>query len=204
MTATGKTLPRPLYTAANVRELDRIAIEEEGIPGITLMKRAGEASFRLLRERWPNAASVTVICGNGNNGGDGYVVAKLASGAGMQVKLLHHGNLESQTGDALTARQEAEQVGLVIEPYQSEKVTCADVVVDALLGTGLDRQLDDEWRELVIDINQHAKSIFENAATGSEVVFMAANEPHAYVAGEIIECMACSDNVVSELSWSKT
>ncbi len=159
MTSTGKLLPQTLYTAAGVRELDRIAIEEEGIPGIQLMKRAGEAAFSLLEKCWPGSATVTVICGNGNNGGDGYVLAKLAREAGRQVHLLHHGNLEQQKGDALSARLEAEQSGLVIEPYQSEKVREADVVVDALLGTGLERQLDQEWQELILDINQHAAHV---------------------------------------------
>ncbi len=159
MTTTVELLPQTLYTAAGTRELDRIAIEEAGIPGIDLMKRAGEAAFRLLEERWPKSATVTVVCGNGNNGGDGYVLAKLAKEAGKQVHLLHHGDLEQQKGDALTARLEAEQSGLVIEPYQSEKLDAADVVVDALLGTGLDRQLDQEWQELILDINQHAAHV---------------------------------------------
>jgi len=73
-----RTLPVELYRAAQVRELDRIAIEERGIPGYTLMNRAGEAAFHLLRQRWPKAWRIEIVCGGGNNGGDGYVVARLA------------------------------------------------------------------------------------------------------------------------------
>lgn len=54
-----RELPFALYRAAQVRELDRIAIEDRGIPGYTLMSRAGEAAFHLLRQRWPNAQSIT-------------------------------------------------------------------------------------------------------------------------------------------------
>jgi len=71
----------PLYTAAQVRELDRLSIEEAGIPGYTLMTRAGESCWQVLRSNWPAARRLWVLCGAGNNGGDGYVVARLALAA---------------------------------------------------------------------------------------------------------------------------
>ena len=64
-------LPTKLYTAAQVRELDRIVMTECGIPGIELMSRAGNAVFRHLRIKWPNAKTISVFCGSGNNAGDG-------------------------------------------------------------------------------------------------------------------------------------
>ena len=84
-----RELPFELYRAAQVRELDRIAIEDRGIPGYTLMNRAGAAAFDLLRQRWPRARRIVVVCGGGNNGGDGYVVARLARKAGLDVLLVH-------------------------------------------------------------------------------------------------------------------
>ena len=66
-----RELPFELYRAAQVRKLDRIAIEDRGIPGYTLMSRAGEAAFKLLRQRWPDASRIAVVCGGGNNAGDG-------------------------------------------------------------------------------------------------------------------------------------
>ena len=72
------SLPSVLYTAAQVRELDRRAIQEFDIPGYTLMCRAGEVVFALLQERWPTAQHLVVVCGSGNNAGDGYVIARLA------------------------------------------------------------------------------------------------------------------------------
>ena len=68
---------KQLYTAAQVRELDRIAIEERGTPGIALMKRAGEACTQALLARWPAPKKVCVLCGSGNNAGDGYIIAGL-------------------------------------------------------------------------------------------------------------------------------
>jgi len=71
-----------------VREFDRIAIQDFGIPGETLMERAGTAAFARLRERWPAVRDLTVVVGQGNNGGDALVVARLALGAGLAVRTL--------------------------------------------------------------------------------------------------------------------
>jgi NAD(P)H-hydrate repair Nnr-like enzyme with NAD(P)H-hydrate epimerase domain len=66
-------LPIAVYSAEQVRALDQRAIESLGIPGYTLMKRAGEGALRYLRARWPRALRIVIVCGGGNNGGDGYV-----------------------------------------------------------------------------------------------------------------------------------
>ena len=78
-----------LYTAAQTRELDRRAIAEHGIPGIALMKHAGTSAFRELCRRWPEARSITVLCGSGNNGGDGYIIAGLAHERGLASRGIH-------------------------------------------------------------------------------------------------------------------
>ena len=94
-------LPRALYRAEQVRGLDRAAIEGEGIPGAELMERAGAAAYRLLRARWPAARDVTVLCGVGNNAGDGYVVARLARADGLRVRVIQVGDPGRLRGDAL-------------------------------------------------------------------------------------------------------
>ena len=81
-------LPGAVYSAAQVRELDRIAIERYGIPGYELMSRAGEAALRVLRTTWPEARRVLVLCGAGNNAGDGYVVARLGHAAGLDIAVV--------------------------------------------------------------------------------------------------------------------
>ena len=126
-----------VYTAAEVRELDRTAIEDRGIPGIALMKRAGRAVFDELRRRWPTGRSVTVVCGSGNNAGDGYIVAGLAEEAGLDTTLVQVGDAGKLRGDAARARDWALSVGAVTSGLEGRARMTSDVVVDALLGTGV-------------------------------------------------------------------
>ena len=143
----------PLYTAEQVRELDRLAIEEAGIPGYTLMCRAGEAGWSRLITCWPDARCIVVVCGTGNNGGDGYVVARLARAAGLQVRVAQVGDAGRIRGDALTARTDYTVSGGTVEPFAAAILAGADVIVDALLGTGLQRAPEGIWRDAVAAIN---------------------------------------------------
>ncbi len=92
-------LPDALYTAAQVRAMDR-ALMEGGIPGIELMNRAGRAAFTVAMRRWPDADRITVLCGTGNNGGDGFVFARLAHEAGCAVRVVLVGEVGRIRGDA--------------------------------------------------------------------------------------------------------
>jgi len=143
----------PLYTAAQVRELDRLAIAEAGIPGYTLMTRAGEACWQVLRSNWPGARRVSVVCGTGNNGGDGYVVARLALAAGLQVQLLQLGDTARIRGDAEHARQEFLAAGGQITASGQITLDTPDIIVDAMLGTGLERPLAGDWLDAALAIN---------------------------------------------------
>ena len=89
-----------LYKANQVRELDRIAIEELGVSGLTLMKRAAEACVEALMERWPVLGSIAVLCGSGNNAGDGYVLAKLAIEDAKFVRIFNCFDPKMLKGDA--------------------------------------------------------------------------------------------------------
>ncbi len=143
-----------LYRAEQLRELDRIAIETFGIPGIELMDRAGCAAFERLRALWPEARSVAVLCGTGNNGGDGYIVARLAREAGMQVSLYQVGDEERLTGDALLARRLAMQLGVSPQPWQGRDLEEFDLLVDGLLGTGLrGGAVSGPWAEVIESMN---------------------------------------------------
>ncbi len=154
-----RELPTALYRAVQVRELDRIAIEEHGIPGYTLMSRAGAAAFAALQERWPQAQRLAVVCGGGNNGGDGYVVARLARQAGFTVHVLTLSAPEQLQGDALTACEDARAAGVAIEPFAAARLHGADVIVDAILGTGLEREVSGGWRDAIAAINDHRAGI---------------------------------------------
>jgi NAD(P)H-hydrate epimerase len=139
MTARPSSLPA-LYTAAQCRELDRLAIEEHALAGFELMQRAGRAAFRELVDRWPQARRITVCCGKGNNAGDGYIVAGLARDIGFEVTLWQLGDAAALAGDAARARDWARQKGVESVPGPPPAIA-ADVVVDALLGTGIQGEL---------------------------------------------------------------
>ncbi len=125
-----------LYTAAECRELDRLAIHEHGLPGFELMLRAGRSAYRELLQHWPEVCRIDVCCGRGNNAGDGYVVAGLAREAGLGVTLWQLGDPAELTGDAAQARDWALARGVSVQPGPPSALR-GDVVVDALLGTGL-------------------------------------------------------------------
>lgn len=146
-------LPGDLYRAADVRELDRRAIEEQGIPGFELMSRAGRAAFALLRERWPAARQIVVVCGTGNNGGDGFVVAALARQAGLACRILQVGNADNIRDDALLARQMAQQQAVAIEAFEPALLQ-GDLIVDGLLGTGLAGPVRADYAAAIEAINQ--------------------------------------------------
>ena len=133
-------LPTALYRACDVRELDRHAIGTAGIPGIELMERAGFESFRTLRERWPAARRVAVVAGPGNNGGDGFVVARLAAREGLSVSVTLIGDVARIRGDALATYRRMLDAVPGLEPVRCLREE-PDVIVDALFGTGLTRDV---------------------------------------------------------------
>ena len=145
-------LPTRLYSTAQVREMDRIAIEDLGIAGIELMRRAGRAAFAHLRRRWPAAGSVAVLAGTGNNGGDGFILAALAAREGLAVHVLQAGDGERVQGDAARARQHALEAGVQYLPF-TDALPAAAVLVDALLGTGLHGEVRAEQARAIRMLN---------------------------------------------------
>lgn len=126
-----------LYKVEQIRELENIAIQQHNISVDTLMRRAGGAVFRELKKRWPQAKNITVVCGKGNNGGDGYVVASLAKKAKLNVQILQLVPYENLTGAAHNAASKCQKLKIKAFPFLAEKLAKSDVIVDALLGTGL-------------------------------------------------------------------
>jgi ADP-dependent NAD(P)H-hydrate dehydratase / NAD(P)H-hydrate epimerase len=146
-----------LYTAAQVRDLDQAAIRTLGNPGYTLMQRAADAAFRVLRARWPQVRRIVVLCGGGNNGGDGYVVARLARQAGFNVQVLALTEPSGQ-GDAARAHADWKAAGGTILPAPAV-LPDADVYVDALFGTGLTRAIDGTARRLIEQLNGSGRPV---------------------------------------------
>lgn len=132
----------------------------QGTDGYTLMKRAGEAALRALRSRWPRAASVVVVAGGGNNGGDGYVLARFAQAAGLEVTVLAVVDANALQGDAHSACQEFLSSGGQVIPYTGARLNSAEVVVDALLGTGLRAAVRPTLAQIIRDINECGQPVF--------------------------------------------
>ena len=129
-------LPVELYTAAQVRELERLALAEQGIPSLTLMERAGADAFAALRARYPEARRLLVLCGGGNNAGDGYVLARLAQQAGLEVRVSVLADPGQLKGDTATCARRYLRTGPVTSAFAPDG---AEVIIDALLGSGLNR-----------------------------------------------------------------
>jgi NAD(P)H-hydrate epimerase len=147
-----------LYTAGQVRDLDARAIHEFGIPGYQLMTRAGHATLNALRALWPAARTITVLCGPGNNGGDGYVVARVARAQNLRVHVVALGDPARLAGDARQAWQDFVAAGGRCEPL-SAALPASDVVVDAQYGTGLARAVEGEAAAMLAAANASGKPL---------------------------------------------
>ncbi len=145
---------RRLYTAAQSRAVDQYAIEELGIEGFALMTRAAEAAWEVIQTACPQFSSAVVYAGAGNNAGDGYLLACHMQAAGKAVRVVQMVPIENLQGDARTACEAAVQAGVRIEPFSVEAIMTEDLVVDALLGTGLSRPPEGEWAQAIAQINQ--------------------------------------------------
>lgn len=148
-----------VWTPAQVRELDRRASEDCGIPGYELMTRAGQAAFRIARERWPDARRWLVLCGAGNNAGDGYVVARLALAAGLDVSVVALSDPAQLRGDAATAWRDYHEAGGTTQPFIAALIDDAELVVDALLGTGLQRPVSGAYLAAIQAVNAEARPV---------------------------------------------
>ncbi len=147
--------PDAIYTSAGVRAIDACAIGRHGIPGYTLMQRAAAAALGTLTARFGDTARLLIVTGGGNNGGDGYVLARLALAAGMRADVVALVEPSRLGGDAATAAHDFLQVAGLCNDLDGA-LAAADVVVDAILGSGLTRDVDGEFARAIRAINASA------------------------------------------------
>ena len=188
---TETSLPLSLYTAEQVREMDRIAIEEKAIPGLTLMQRAAQAAFDILSTQVIKHKRILICCGSGNNGGDGYLLACIAKNNGYDVTVFAACEGDILQGDAKHAYAQWQQAsGQIISFEQlSEVLNEVDLIVDALFGTGLARDITGSWAEIINDINGANKPVLAidipsglNANTGNVMgVAIIANQTISFI-----------------------
>jgi NAD(P)H-hydrate epimerase len=148
-------LPANIYSVAAVRETDRTTIDDHGVPGYTLMQRAGAAALQEALQRYPAAKRWQIVCGAGNNGGDGYVAARLASAQGIAVSVLALVDPDTLSGDAATAYADFATEGGVVLPWAGELDHEATLLVDAILGSGLEREVSGKFARAVAAFNAH-------------------------------------------------
>lgn len=156
---------RPL-SRMEVRDVDRRAIEDYGLPGVVLMENAGRNAATLL-DSMQIAGPILLVCGKGNNGGDAYVMARHLENRGHAVRILLACGPDEITGDALIHFRVIQQAGLpIVDLSQAARETwigelhAAAWIVDALLGTGLSGAVRDPYRMIIELINQTGQRVF--------------------------------------------
>ncbi len=140
----GGSLSDALFSADSVRRIDQYVIGQQGVDGFDLMQSAARAAFRRLVVRWPGVEPLLVLCGAGNNGGDGYLIAANAVRHGLAVRCIAVAPTEKLGGDARQAWQKAVADGVEVqaladigEPELGSVFETAELIVDAMLGTGV-------------------------------------------------------------------
>jgi NAD(P)H-hydrate epimerase len=163
------SLVMKLLTGDQMREIEKIAIEELGIPSILLMENA---SLRLA-EHCVNALdgiknpNVVIVCGQGNNGGDGMALACLLHEKGVETRIIFVGDINTVKGDPAIYFAIIKKLNIPVEQLPlngnptdiSSVIKNCDLVVDAMLGTGLSRDIDGSFKYLVETINSYAKYV---------------------------------------------
>lgn len=136
-----------------MKQCDKQTIEKKHMPSAVLMERAALAVVEILEEKGLLDKSFGVICGMGNNGGDGYAIARLLHLKGVKVKTLFVGSLEKQTEDCKLQKQICEAYDVVCVEKKEELADC-EVLLDALFGIGLTRDLTDVFYDVIAYCNQ--------------------------------------------------
>jgi NAD(P)H-hydrate epimerase len=151
--------PLNLFDAAALRRVEAQASAALGGDDFELMRRAGQAAWRHLLQHWPEAQRILVLCGPGNNGGDGYVVARHALEAGRAVAVVRYGHVTPRSAAASRASGEFIAAGGGFADLD-DVLASADVVVDALFGIGLSRAPEDEPGALIDAVNASGVPVF--------------------------------------------
>jgi NAD(P)H-hydrate epimerase len=153
-----------IATAQQMQELDRKTIQDIGIPGVVLMENAGRGTVYYIRKNFPDLPkkTVLVLAGRGNNGGDGFVIARYLLNASIDVKVLLLCPLENVTGDAAINAEAYRHMGGALQEIPdraawqgaSDQLKSADLVIDAILGTGLSSEVKGLFRKVIEDLNE--------------------------------------------------
>ncbi|HEY1732286.1 MAG TPA: NAD(P)H-hydrate dehydratase [Terriglobales bacterium] len=154
-----------ITTAAEMRAIDRATTERFGVPALTLMENAGSAVARFILQHHPSASRIAVVCGKGNNGGDGFVAARKLHRAGRVVEVLLLASRTDLQGDALTMFERLPLRPIEVtstqelESESSRSLANCDLLVDAILGTGFKPPVTGLYAEAISRMNRSDKPV---------------------------------------------
>jgi hydroxyethylthiazole kinase-like uncharacterized protein yjeF len=158
-----------LVKSAEIQEMDRLTIHEMGIPGVVLMENAARGATRLFLDHFkPSALTrIAVLCGPGNNGGDGYVMARYLHNKGFKMTVLVLAPLEKISGDALVNLDLIRTMGLEVREVPAEKewqthqslLDQCDFIIDGILGTGLNAPVRGFYARVIDEVNSSRKPV---------------------------------------------
>ncbi len=175
-----------LVTASQMRDMDSMTINEAGIPGVVLMENAARSAAKVFLEHFNpiDGSSIVILCGKGNNGGDGYVMARYLHEKGMNVTVGITGEKSAISGDALVNLKIIEKLGLKIfeitddeslQGFKDNLINCS-YMVDGLLGTGLNSPVRGLYKKIIDIVNMSGKPVMSidipsglNADTGQKM-----------------------------------
>jgi hydroxyethylthiazole kinase-like uncharacterized protein yjeF len=154
-----------ITTADEMREIDRITTQRFGVPSLTLMENAGSAVAQFVLVHYASANRIVVVCGKGNNGGDGFVTARKLHRAGRVVEVLLLGSILELRGDALAMFERLPVRPVVLQTAQELQAESArslancDLVVDAVLGTGFHPPVQGLYADAIAAMNHSGKRV---------------------------------------------
>lgn len=199
-------IPNTLYLADQVRELDRIAIQEYGIAGFELMSKAARFAFHATIRHWPKTENILVVCGAGNNAGDGYVFASIAKKKGLTVQVVALSDPANLNGDAQTAYEECVRTQTPVSLYEElskdsfslmlNALPKNSVIVDAIFGTGLCRPVNGHHLAVIDKINARKAEVLDaNSQGNSDIKVLAIDIPSGLDAntGQVLGACVIAD-----------
>ena len=143
-----------ILNTEQIRKADQYTIQHEPIASIDLMERASEAFVEWYVYQSGLTTSALVICGTGNNGGDGLAVARLLSERGAAIKVMVLGDLSKATEDFTINHKKLQSMDVAIVPQDLELISQAEVIIDAIFGSGLSRPVEGQYETVIKAINE--------------------------------------------------
>lgn len=208
------SLPQPAYLANQVKQFEPLAAAKQQVAMYQLMENAGAAVFDCMQQHFAHARSILVVCGKGNNGGDGFVVARLAAEQHYQVTVLQCADDQQISGDAQSAKQKIVNSGITVITVSNElelanysSLFACDLIIDALLGIGINGEVSAFYQQMITAINQSNAKVLSvdlpsglNADTGcAQPIAVCAHATLTFVALKQGLVTAQAANVVGNL-----